>query len=94
MQPKTPATPEATTSKTLFVGNLSFSVERADVYVQRDFKLVFLFRWISSNCTLCAAKASLRKLVKLLMSVSPLMKKGCLGASGMWNLPHQKQHRR
>ena len=36
MQPKTPVTPvthENTGSKTLFVGNLSFQVERADVYV-------------------------------------------------------------
>lgn len=94
MQPKTPATPEAAASKTLFVGNLSFNVERADVYVQLDFKLVFLFRRISSNCTLCAVKISLRMLVKLLMSVSPQLKMGCLGALGMWNLPHQKQHRR
>ena len=35
MQPKTPATPqvESTGSKTLFVGNLSFSVQKEDVYV-------------------------------------------------------------
>jgi len=32
VQPQTPVTPQGqTTSKTLFVGNLSFSVERADV---------------------------------------------------------------
>lgn len=34
MQPQTPATQQGqTTSKTLFVGNLSYNVERADVYV-------------------------------------------------------------
>lgn len=35
LQPKTPSTPqvEATGSKTLFMGNLSFSIEQADVYV-------------------------------------------------------------
>lgn len=35
LQPRTPATPRALNamSKTLFVGNLSFKVERADVYV-------------------------------------------------------------
>lgn len=35
MQPKTPATPQvqSTGSNTLFVGNLSFNVEKEDVYV-------------------------------------------------------------
>lgn len=35
LQPKTPATPKVqnATTKTLFVGNLSFKIERADVYV-------------------------------------------------------------
>lgn len=32
MQPKTPST-QSSGQKTLFVGNLSFSVEQADVYV-------------------------------------------------------------
>lgn len=36
MQPKTPVTPKSQggESKTLFVGNLSFQVEQADVYVE------------------------------------------------------------
>lgn len=33
VQPKTPSTPQSSGQKTLFVGNLSFSVEQADVYV-------------------------------------------------------------
>lgn len=39
MQPKTPSTPkdQSGESKTLFVGNLSFQVEQADVYVKVAF---------------------------------------------------------
>jgi len=34
VQPQTPVTPQGqTTSKTLFVGNLSFNIEQTDVYV-------------------------------------------------------------
>jgi len=32
-QPQTPATPQTSGSKTLFMGNLSFSIEENDVYV-------------------------------------------------------------
>lgn len=44
LQPQTPATPvgQATTSKTLFVGNLSFNVEQADVYVPFTWKCDWL----------------------------------------------------
>lgn len=44
LQPKTPVTPreESGTSKTLFVGNLPFSVERADVYVLFFKKIIML----------------------------------------------------
>lgn len=33
VQPKTPSTTQSSAQKTLFVGNLSFSVEQTDMYV-------------------------------------------------------------
>lgn len=45
MQPKTPSTPkdQSGESKTLFVGNLSFQVEQADVYVKVSYCVVLVF---------------------------------------------------
>lgn len=44
-QPKTPSTPkdQSGESKTLFVGNLSFQVEQADVYVKVSYCIVLVF---------------------------------------------------
>lgn len=44
MQTKTPSTPQAaaTGGKTLFMGNLSFSVEESDVYVYQYIMLSFV----------------------------------------------------
>lgn len=48
MQPKTPVTPkdQSGESKTLFVGNLSFQIEQADLYVE-DNSCVFILVFTS-----------------------------------------------
>ena len=42
MQPKTPTKDQSGESKTLFVGNLSFQVEQADVYVKVAFCVILI----------------------------------------------------
>lgn len=95
LQPQTPRGPqvEARRTKTLFVGNLSFSIQQADVYV---FHLrVFLHAHIYCLTQyILTVRLSLKMLVKLLISVFPWMGMEILGVLGMLNLPHLRPLKR
>lgn len=99
MQAKTPATPQvqSTGSKTLFVGNLSFSIEKEDVYVtlySHEYLGFFSGMIFKLNNLIFSGRISLKMPVKLLMSVSPQMLMGGSRALAMLSLLLQKQHRR
>lgn len=95
LQPKTPVTPKEETgaSKTLFVGNLPFSVERADVYAFFFLIYACIFQLLMNKNYFilnCPGKISSRMLEKLLMFDLLQMILGSLKDLDMLSLQQQR----
>jgi len=102
LQPNTPITPNAESgSNTLFVGNLAYSVTRADVYVLFLIQYLFLpilafLTYLTTNLMfgICAGKISSRIVEKLLMFVLLQIRRVILKDLVMLSLQQLKLRRR